>query len=81
VTKKLIHAAINDSGDLIITTIIVGGGPELESRVTVLEQNKDAVLLCLIDALFGGKKDGANDFRAWLTLKDIPSKSDSYSGY
>jgi len=86
-TSRSIYAKISDSGDLVIEAQDVGEAPrnfnpdhdsDYEWFVKVRAENKDLLLLTLIDSLFGGKFSASADFEKWLKEKEIPSEFFSY---
>ena len=78
-TSRFVSAEINNSGDLVLFAHDIGeaareytGRDDYEWYVTVQTQNKDAVILALIERVFGGKFDASKEFREWLKEKGIP---------
>ncbi len=79
-TSRFIHARIEDNGTLVVEGQDVGEAPEewfgdsdYEFIVTVQAEDKDWVLLALIEKLFGGKFRAVDEFREFLKEKGIPS--------
>lgn len=61
-TSRFIHARIEDNGNLVVEGQDVGETPQkwfddedYEFWVTVRPEDKDAVILALIERLFGGR--------------------------
>jgi hypothetical protein len=84
-TSTFIDAEINESWDLVISGQDVGEAPRVmwgdsdyEWWVVVKAEHKDKVLLALIEQVFGGTDRSADEFRAWLTEKGIPSEFGNY---
>jgi hypothetical protein len=79
-TSRFIDAEIDESGNLIISGQDVGDAPrqwfdddDYEFIVTVSAENKDRLLLALIEKVFGGKFGAVDEFREFLEGKGIPS--------
>lgn len=84
-TSRFISAEINDSGDFTMYCQDVGKAPrefwgdsDYEFWVLVLAEHKDALLLALVEKLFGGRPKAVDEFDEFLKSKGIPSKWDSY---
>ena len=78
-TSRFIHARIEDNGNLVVEGQDVGAAPlkwfddeDYEFIVTVREEDKDQVLLALIQKLFGGQFRAVDDFREFLEEKGVP---------
>lgn len=84
-TSRFVYAEILDTGDLVISAQDVGEAPEwffgdsdYEWWVYVKANDKDWVLLSLIERVFGGRFHASDEFREWLKEVGIPYKFDSY---
>ncbi len=78
-TSRFIHARIEDDGDLVVEGQDVGEAPlkwfddeDYEFIVTVGAEDKDAVILALIEKQFGGRFSAVDEFREFLKEKGIP---------
>jgi hypothetical protein len=78
-TSRFIHARIENNGNLVVEGQDVGEEPlkwfddeDYEFFVTVREEDKDQVLLALIQKVFGGKFRAVDDFREFLEEKGVP---------
>lgn len=78
-TSRFIHARIEDNGNLIVEGQDVGEAPQkwfddedYEFWVTVKAEDKDSVILALIEKLFGGRFSAVDEFRDFLKEKGIP---------
>ena len=78
-TSRFIQARIEDNGNLVVEGQDVGAAPlkwfddeDYEFIVTVRKEDKDLVLLALIQKLFGGKFRAVDDFREFLEEKGVP---------
>jgi hypothetical protein len=78
-TSRFISARIEEDGKLIMEAQDVGKAPreffddgDYEFWVTVPVEEKDAVLLALIEALYKGHFSAVDEFRALLVEKGIP---------
>ncbi len=85
-TSRFIDADIGEKGELVISGQDVGDAPreffgdsDYEWWVVVKAEHKDAVLLALIERVFGGTDRASDNFRAWLAEKGIPSEFGSYA--
>jgi len=77
-TSRFIHARIEDNGNLIVEGQDVGEAPQkwfededYEFWVTVRAEDKDSVILALIERLFGGRFSAVDEFREFLKEKCI----------
>jgi hypothetical protein len=84
-TSRFVCAEILESGDLVISAQDVGEAPEkwfgdsdYEWWVFVRAEDKDRVLLALIEEIFGGRFHASDEFREWLQRKEIPYQFDCY---
>lgn len=84
-TSRFVDAEILQSGALVISGQDVGEAPEkwfgdsdYEWWVTVRAEDKDRVLLALIEEIFGGRFHASDEFREWLKTKGIPNQFDCY---
>lgn len=84
-TSRSIHAAIEPNGALVISGQDLGDDPqqfwgddEYEFWVTVPAEHKDAVLLTLLAAQFGGDPSAVDTFRAFLVENEIPGKFETW---
>jgi len=78
-TSRFIHARIEDNGSLVIEGQDVGEAPlkwfddeDYEFWVTVRAEDKDSVILVLIEKLFAGRFRAIDEFREFLKEKGIP---------
>jgi hypothetical protein len=78
-TSRFIHARVEDNGDLVVEGQDVGEAPQkwfddedYEFWVTVRAEDKDSVILALIEKLFGGRFSAVDKFREFLKEKGIP---------
>jgi hypothetical protein len=78
-TSRFIHARIENNGNLVVEGQDVGAAPlewfddeDYEFIVTVSKEEKDRVLLALIQKVFGGKFRAVDDFREFLEEKGVP---------
>jgi len=78
-TSRFVHARIEDGGNLVMEGQDVGEAPQkwfgdedYEFWVTVKAENKDSVILALIEKLFGGRFSAVDEFRDFLKEKGIP---------
>ena len=78
-TSRFIHARIEDNGDLVVEGQDVGDAPkkgfddsDYEFIVTVKAQDKDMVILALVEKLFGGRFKAVDEFRQFLGERAIP---------
>lgn len=78
-TSRFINARIEDDGNLIVEGQDLGEAPkkwfddeDYEFWVTVKAENKDSVILALIEKLFGGRFSAVDEFREFLKEKGIP---------
>jgi len=78
-TSRFIHARIEDSGNLVVEGQDVGEVPrkwfdddDYEFIVTVRAEDKDSVILALIEKLYGGKFGAVDEIREFLEEKGIP---------
>jgi len=78
-TSRFTHAEITDDGNFAMYTTDMGKTPEecfgdsdYEFWVTVQKEQKDKLLLMLIEKLYGGTFSAVDDFRAFLESKGIP---------
>ncbi len=85
-TSRFIHATVEPNGDLVLSGQDLGDGPqqfwgddEYEFWVTVSAEHKDAVLLALLEARFGGDPAAVDTFRAFLTEYGIPGKFETWT--
>lgn len=84
-TSRYVDAEITESGDLLISAQDVGEVPEqmfgdsdYEWWVFVRAEDKDQVLLGLIEEIFGGRFHASDEFREWLKARGIPYQFDCY---
>lgn len=85
-TSRFTHAEIDDSGNFIMSTIDIGKAPEetwgdsdYEFWVTVPKEQKDMLLLALIEKVYGGVFSAVDEFRKFLEDKKIPSRFQNWS--
>jgi hypothetical protein len=78
-TSRFIHARVEDNGNLIVEGQDVGEAPQkwfddgdYEFWVTVKAEDKDSVILALIEKLFGGRFSAVDEFRDFLKERGIP---------
>jgi len=78
-TSRFIHARIEDKGNLLVEGQDVGEAPQkwfddedYEFWVTVRAEDKDRVILALIEKSFGGRFSAVDEFRDFLKEKGIP---------
>jgi len=78
-TSRFIDAEIDENGVLIVSGQDVGDAPrkwfdddDYEFIVTVSAEDKDRVILALIEKVFGGKFGAVDEFREFLEGKEIP---------
>ena len=78
-TSRFIDVRIEDNGDLVMEGQDVGDAPkkwfgdeDYEFWVTVKAEDKDIVILALIERLFGGRFGAVDEFREFLKEKGIP---------
>ncbi len=78
-TSRLIHARIEDDGSLVVEGQDVGAAPEewfgdsdYEFIVRVKAEDKDRVILALIEKLFRGRFRAVDEIREFLEEKGIP---------
>lgn len=79
-TSRFIHARIEDNGNLVMDGQDVGDAPQkwfgdedYEFWVTVEAEDKDSLILALIERLFGGKFGAVGEFREFLRERGFPS--------
>jgi len=79
VTSRLVHAEVMENGKLVMSGQDVGkapreqwGGDDYEFVVSVLPEQKDRVLLALLEQAFGGHFSAVDEFCAFLESRDIP---------
>ena len=84
-TSRFVDAEILDTGDLVISAQDVGEAPQkmfgdsdYEWWVFVKAEDKDRVLLALIEEVFGGRFHASDEFREWLKAMGIPYEFDNY---
>jgi hypothetical protein len=77
-TSRFIYARIEDNGDLVIEGQDVGAMPrecfddgDYEFSVTVRAEDRDRVLLAMIQKVFGGNFSAVDTFREFLKEKGI----------
>jgi hypothetical protein len=78
-TSRFTTAEIKETGDLVVLCQDVGKAPEewrgdsdYEFWATVKQEDKDKLLLALIEKLYGGHFSAVDEFRTFLELKGIP---------
>ncbi len=78
-TSRFIHARIEDDGNLVVEGQDVGETPrkwfddeDYEFWVTVRAEDKDGLILALIEKLFGGRFGAVDEFREFLKEKGVP---------
>jgi hypothetical protein len=77
-TSRFIHARIEANGNLVVLGHDVGASPkkffdssDYEFIVTVRTEDKDRVLLALIEKVYGGRFSAVDEFRKFLQEKKI----------
>jgi hypothetical protein len=85
-TSRFIHAGINENGDFAMYTYDIGKTPkecfgesEYEYWVTVQNEQKDKLLLALIEKVYKGNFSAVDDFRTFLQSHEIPSEFRNWS--
>jgi hypothetical protein len=78
-TTRFITAVIEDGGGLCVSGYDMGKDPlqwfaksDYEFRVTLEADQKDRLLLALIEKCFGGKPSAVDEFREFVGSKSIP---------
>jgi hypothetical protein len=78
-TDRIITAFIEDGGDLCVSGYDMGKDPlqwfaksDYEFWVTLKADQKDRLLLALIEKCFGGKPSAVDEFREFVESKGIP---------
>ena len=84
--SRYIDAEIRRNGDLVLSGQDVGrlpkefwGDSDYEWWVSVSADEKDDVLLALLETLYGGDGSAIEEFRKLLDAHGIPSQFDSYT--
>lgn len=84
-TSRYIEAEIGPDGSLVLSGQDVGKGPgelwgdsDYEYWLTVSSSDKDAVLLALLETLYGGNPSAFEEFRDLLEAQGIQSEFHSY---
>lgn len=85
-TSVFIDAEINDQGDLVLSGQDIGKGPEeyfgdsdYEYWAVVKEEQKDRVLIALLEELFGGNSKAVTAFIQLMKSKGIPYEFDTWA--
>ena len=78
-TSRFVHARIEANGDLVVGGQDVGKAPQrafgdgdYEFWVTVAAEDKDRLLLALMEKLYAGRFSAVDEFRDFLKERDIP---------
>jgi hypothetical protein len=78
-TSRFTTAEIKETGDVVVLCQDIGKAPEewwgdsdYEFWVTVKEEDKNKLLLALIEKLYGGHFSAVDEFRTFLETKGIP---------
>jgi hypothetical protein len=78
-TSRFIHARIEDNGNLVVEGQDVGEEPQkwfddsdYEFWVTIRAEDKDRVILALIEKVYRGRFKAVDEFREFLEEKEIP---------
>ncbi|NHJ12924.1 MAG: hypothetical protein EAX95_04570 [Candidatus Thorarchaeota archaeon] len=84
-TSVFIDAEINDEGSLVLSGQDVGEAPEkhfgdsdYEYWVVVKEEQKDRVILALIEKTYGGNSKAVSEFMDLMKSKGIPYEFDTW---
>jgi hypothetical protein len=77
-TRISIDACLTESGDVQIAGYDIGEAPkqwwshdDYEYTVTVRKENKDRLLLALLEAIYGGDAQAVSRFRDFVQEKNI----------
>ena len=78
-TSRFIYVKIDETGDFIFSCRDVGKEPrklfddqDYEFWVTINSNNKDKLLLALLESIYKGNFHVVDDFREFLKLREIP---------
>lgn len=78
-TSRFIDAEIAENGNLVVSAYDVGKAPlewfgndDYEFWVTLDAEQKDRLLLALIEKCFGGRFSAVDEFREFVKSKEIP---------
>ena len=85
-TSRFVDARIDKDGDLTVSGQDIGKAPQehwgdsdYEFWVFVRSQDKDRLLLALIEKLYGGRFHAVDEFRDFLVSRNIPYQFDSWA--